>query len=141
VETHRVPPLSDTAQKGEATGDDEAQGAQTLAGHTTILLAPGDIQGEIEPQATADGLARRSAFTVTLTAEVDPDKSALLVRARRTILVKGLGSQLSGRYLVQRVRHQVSLDAHRQSVTLVRNALGLTGDEPFGGAGLLGGLL
>ena len=64
-----------------------------------------------------------------------------MLRARRTVLVKGLGSVLSGRYLVQRVRHRVTTDGHTQQVTLVRNALGLSGDEPFDGGGLLGGLL
>lgn len=141
VEAQRVPTLSDTAQRGRSTGDDEAQGSTSLAGRSTMLLAPDDVLGEVEPQAAADGLARRAAFAMTLTAAIDPARSGLLVRARRTVLVKGLGSQLSGRYLVQRVRHHVTLGAHRQSVTLVRNALGLTGDEPFGDGDLLGDLL
>jgi hypothetical protein len=55
-----------------------------------------------------------------------------MLRARRPVLVSGLGPNLSGRYLVQRVRHTVTLEQHRQQVTLVRNAIGLRGDEPFG---------
>ena len=46
----------------------------------------------------------------------------------------GWARSLSGRYLVERVRHTVTLDRHRQQLTLVRNALGLTGDESFGSA-------
>jgi len=105
-----------------------------------VLLSPTEINGEIDPTSAARGLARSSAFGATLTAEFDTTAVGLLLRARGTVLVAGLGSTLSGRYLVQRVRHQVSLDRHTQVVTLVRNALGLKGDEPFGGGGL-GGLL
>ena len=59
-----------------------------------------------------------------------------MLRAKRTVLVRGLGSSLSGRYLVERVRHVIGVDRHRQQLTLVRNALGLKGDESFGGGGL-----
>ena len=38
------------------------------------------------------------------------------------------GIQISAR----RVRHVLDVEHHRQQLTLVRNALGLTGDEPFG---------
>jgi hypothetical protein len=137
VEAARIPALSDTAQTGDAAGDDQAQGSTSLAGQTTVLLAPNDVMGEIDPQVAATGLAHASAFAVTLTADVDTDKTGLLLRAGRTVLVKGLGSRLSGRYLVQRVRHRVTLASHLQSITLVRNALGLRGDEPFGSPGSL----
>jgi hypothetical protein len=140
VKAVRLPALSDAPQEGEAAGDDEAQGARPLGGVATVLLAPADVEGEIEPLETATGLARRSAFAVRLTAELNAGAVGLLLRARRPVLVKGLGSTLSGRYLVQRVRHHVTLVEHKQQVTLVRNALGLAGDEPFGGGGLLGGL-
>lgn len=140
VKVSRLPALSDTPQDGEAAGDDQPQGQTSLAAQSTVLLAPGDADGEVDPLTTATGLARRSAFAATLTAEIDADVVGLMLRARRTVLVKGLGSTLSGRYLVQRVRHRVTTDRHRQQLTLVRNALGLRGDEPFGQGGL-GGLL
>jgi hypothetical protein len=142
VKGARIPALSDSAQDGDAAGDDQAQGSRSLGGQATILLAPTDVDGEVEPLAAATGLARESAFVVRLTAEIDTAVVGLMLRARRTVLVKGLGSSLSGRYLVERVRHKVSTERHAQELTLVRNALGLRGDEPFGGAGgLLGGLL
>ena len=52
-----------------------------------------------------------SAFAARLTAELDTARVGLLVRARRPILVQGLGSSLSGRYLVERVRHEVTPQA------------------------------
>jgi hypothetical protein len=140
VTADRIPALSDSAQNGTGSGDDEAQGATSLGGQVAVLLAPADVDGEVDPTETAGALARRSAFGVTLTADVETDRVGVLFRARRPALVKGLGSTLSGRYLVSTVRHSVSLSGHAQHLTLTRNALGVTGDEPFGGGGL-GGLL
>lgn len=137
VMAQRIPALSDAAQEGEATGDDRSQGQTSLAGQATILLAPVDVRGEVEPLATATGLARESAFAMRLRVEIDTAGVGLMVRARRTMLIRGLGSVVSGLYLVERVRHIISVDGHRQQIELVRNALGLTGDEPFGGGGLL----
>ena len=136
VTADRIPALSDSAQDGTGSGDDEAQGATSLGGQVAVLLAPTDVEGEVDPSETAAALARRSAFGVTLTAEVETDRIGVLLRARTPVLVKGLGSTLSGRYLVSKVRHAVSVSGHKQHLTLVRNALGLTGDEPFGGGGL-----
>jgi Phage tail baseplate hub (GPD) len=137
VQGQRVPVLSDTPQSGEATGDDEAQGETPLAGQATVLLAPMDVDGEIEPAAAAEGLARGSAFGVQLSVELDTAGVGVMLRAKRTVLVKGLGSALSGLYFVESVRHTLSVDSHRQRFQLTRNALGLKGDEPFGVGSLL----
>ena len=135
VRAARIPALSAGAQSADSAGDDEAQGARSLAGVVTDLLSPADIDGEIDPLAAAQGIARRSAFAATLDLELDTARVGVMLRARRPVLVKGLGRRLSGRYLVQRVRHTITQDRHAQQVTLVRNALGLTGDEPFGSVG------
>jgi hypothetical protein len=132
VQASRIPALSDAPQAADSAGDDESQGLLSLAGQATVLLAPEDVWGELEPLAAATGLARSSAFAARLTVEIDTAGVGLLVRAKRTVLVQGLGSSLSGLYLVERVRHVLGVDHHRQQLTLVRNALGLTGDEPFG---------
>lgn len=136
VTARRLPPLSTAVAQGEADGTDEAQGANALGGQVATLLAPTDVFGEVEPAEAATSVARRTAYSVTLTAEIDTDDSGLLVRARRPLLVRGLGATLSGRYLVEKVQHHVTLSSHRQRVELRRNALGLSGDEPFGGGGL-----
>ena len=140
VRASRIPALSDAARSGESRGDDEPQGAVSLGGQTTVLLAPADLAGEVEPADAAEGLARRSAFGLRLTTEVDADALGVVLRARRPVLVRGLGSALSGRWLVDRVRHRVTADRHTQRLTLVRNAMELAGDEPFG-AVATGGLL
>ena len=124
--------LSDAPQTADSAGDDESQGLVSLAGQATVLLAPADVSGEVEPLAAAAGLARRSAFAARLTARSTPPPWACSCGRKRTVLVQGLGSSLSGLYLVERVRHVLDVEHHRQQLTLVRNALGLNGDEPFG---------
>jgi hypothetical protein len=138
VKATRIPALSDSPATAESAGDDEAQGATALGGAVTVLLTPSDVDGEVEPQRVAESLARRSAYGLTLTAELDTDRVGVLFRARKPVLAKGIGSTLSGRYLVEKVRHQITLATHKQKLTLRRNALGLLGDEPFGELG--GGL-
>jgi hypothetical protein len=126
VKAARIPVLSDAVDQGEAAGDDEAQGERSLAAQTTLLLSPADLDGEVEALAAATGLARSSAFAVRLNVDVDAAQAGML-RARRTVLVKGLGSALSGPYLVERVRHRVELTEHRLELGLARNALGRGG--------------
>lgn len=131
VHAARIPTLSDEPQEADSVADDESQGSVWLGGQAAVLLSPADVSGEVDPVSAVTGLARRSAFAVRLTVELDTAGAGLLVRARRTLLVQGLGSSLSGLYLVERVRHLLGVDRHRQRLTLVRNALGLTGEEPF----------
>lgn len=124
VKASWMPPLSDQVLSGDDTGQDQAQGETPLGGQTTVLLSPAEVDGEVDPQEAARGLARRASFAVELSATVDADRIDTVLRARRTVLVGGLGAVLSGTYLVQRVRHRVTRDGHAQQLTLVRNALG-----------------
>lgn len=133
VTARRMPPLSTSVAQADADGTDGAQGATSLGGRVATLLTPTDVFGEVEPAEVAASVARSKAYAVVLTAEIDTDDSGLLVRARRPLLVRGLGTTLSGRYLVDRVQHVVTSSSHRQRLELRRNALGLSGDEPFGG--------
>jgi hypothetical protein len=123
VKAARIPPLSDAVEQAEAAGDDERQGARSLAAQSTLLLSPADVDGEIEALAAATGLARRTAYGVRLAVEVDAAQVGM-VRARRTVLVSGLGSALSGPYLVESVRHRIELTEHRLQIDLARNAFG-----------------
>jgi hypothetical protein len=120
----RLPPLSDVAQTGLAPGDDQLEGDEPISVPRTLLLGPADVDGEIDPSAAAVGRAREGEFGVRLTVTTNLLRRGPLVRARRTVLVSGLGSRLSGIYLAERVRHRLSAEHHRQDVTLIRNAMG-----------------
>ncbi len=134
----RFPPLRRRPDRAEAVGDDQAQGKTSLGGRGLLVLDGDDVDGELTPSDAAKVLARKAAMTLELTAEyvVGPDDTP--VRARRPVLVKGLGSTLSGQYDVTRVRHRIEHDRFTQKVTLQRNALGLRGDEPYGRTAGLG---
>lgn len=133
VRAARIPPLADGAVTAGADGSDQLHGSEPIATARTTLLGPADVAGEIEPFDAATGRARQQAFGVRLTASTDPITGGPLVRARRTVDVHGLGSRLSGRYLVERVRHTVSEDRHQQDLVLIRNALGSDAGSLLGG--------
>lgn len=132
VRAHRVPPLSSGPVDASADGADQLQGSEPIAAPRTSLLGPGDVDGEIDPFEAATGRAREQAFGVHLTATTDPIRRGPVVRARRTVDVHGLGSRLSGLYLVERARHRLSRDHHEQQLSLVRNSLGAGGGSPLG---------
>jgi hypothetical protein len=123
VHAARVKALSTSVLTGADAGTGGAQATASLGGQTTVLLSPWDVDGEIDPTEASKGLARKSAFALRVEAELDPLHVDSIVRARRTLDVSGIGSGLSGKYLVDRTRHRVSAGRHVQHVTLVRNAL------------------
>ena len=77
----------------------------------------------VDAQTTATAMAERSAFTASLTATLAAPNMPLL-RARRTVTVRGLGSLLDGLWLVKSVTHQITQAGHTQALALTRNALG-----------------
>jgi len=76
-------------------------------------------------------LAERSAFGASLSVSLTAPSMPLL-RARRTVTVRGLGPLVSGLWLVKSVRHTITQGGHVQALTLTRNALG---DSGAAGAG------
>jgi hypothetical protein len=118
-------------QVAENDGTGNAMGTQSLGGATTVLRDGNDLPGTQTPDVAARVLAERSAFgaslSVTLTAPGMP-----LLRARRTVTVRGLGPLVSGPWLVKSVRHTITQGGHTQALTLTRNALG---DSGAAGAG------
>jgi phage protein D len=139
--TYGVPGESDQ-QVAENDGTGNAMGAQSLGGATTVLRDGNDLSGIQTPDVAARVLAERSAFSATLSVTLTaPDMP--LVRARRTVTVRGLGPLVSGLWLVQSVRHTVTPGGHTQAITLTRNALGDsgTGTGPGAVAAALAGVL
>ncbi|MCW3819205.1 hypothetical protein ONA91_32665 [Micromonospora sp. DR5-3] len=113
------------AEQQVATNDGtgNAMGSISLGGATTVLRDEHDLPGRLPPDTAARVLAESSAFganlSVTLSAPSMP-----LVRARRTVTVRGLGSLISGLWLVKSVRHTITPGGHTQALSLTRNALG-----------------
>ena len=128
--THGIEGQSDQ-QIATNDGTGNAMGTQSLGGAVTVLRHEQDLEGRQKPDVAARVMAESSAFgaslLVTLSATTMP-----LVRARRTVTVRGLGSLVSGLWLVKSVRHTITQGGHTQVLVLTRNALG---DSSAGGAG------
>lgn len=84
-----------------------------------------------ELQTFAQAVTDRSALAIRAEGELNAQSYGGIVRAKRPILVRGVGQELSGLYYVERVRHSFEGSDYRQSFTLCRNALGLAGREDF----------
>lgn len=118
-------------QVAENDGTGDAMGTQSLGGATTVLRDGNDLPGTQTPDVAARVLAERSAFGASLSVSLTAPSMPLL-RARRTVTVRGLGPLVSGLWLVKSVRHTITQGGHVQALTLTRNALG---DSGAAGAG------
>jgi hypothetical protein len=95
-----------------------------------FLRDPFPLDEAIGAEATAATDAAR--FVIELRAELDPALYRGLLRARRPVLVRGVGRRFSGIYYVQSVRTTLEGATLLQSFVATRNATGQTGQESFG---------
>jgi phage protein D len=101
----------------------DSMGTRFLGNAVTVQLSANDADGIRTPENLARVREEQTAFAATLTVTLS-DPSMPLIRARRMVLIRGLGSALSGLWLVKSVRHSISQGGHTQALTLARNALG-----------------
>ena len=78
-----------------------------------------------------------SAWAIIAEGELNAAVYEGILRAKRTVNVRGAGSLYSGTYHVNRVLHTFSGDGYTQRFELRRNAIGLTGAEDFMDIGTL----
>lgn len=83
-------------------------------------------------KADAVGATDEARFSIEVRGELDPSLYRGLLRARRTVLIKGAGARFSGLYYVTTVRSVVDDGALAQTFVAIRNAFGQTGREEFG---------
>ena len=115
-------PLADAVEEGvRRAGGTAAQ---------VLLRDPFPTDAAINAHGTgATDLAR---FVLEARGELDPALYRGLLRARRPVLVKGVGARLSGTYYVRSVRTVLEEGRLSQSFVAWRNALGQSGVEDFG---------
>jgi len=118
-------------------GDDDAAAAVEAglkaAGATAsvaFVRDPFPLDEAIGAETTAATDAAR--FVIELRAELDPSLYRGLLRARRPVLVRGVGRRLSGVFYVQSVRTTLEDAKLLQTFVAIRNATGQTGQESFG---------
>jgi hypothetical protein len=90
-----------------------------------------DAANPAESQIKALARATESSRSVTASGEVDGLKYQRPLFVGMPVLIRGAGRQYSGLYQVERVTHRISRDSYSQSISVWRNAVGLTGAEVF----------
>lgn len=99
-------------------------------GSTALLRHPFPLDEAIGAETAA--ATDDARFVVELRAELDPALYRGLLRARRPVLVRGVGRRFSGVFYVQSVRTTLEGPVLLQSFVASRNATGQTGQEAFG---------
>ena len=90
-----------------------------------------DAANPPELQAAAQSIVNRSSRAIHASGEVDGLMFERCLRPGLPVLVRGAGREHSGLYYVSQVTHTISNDQYTQRFEAWRNAVGLTGAEPF----------
>ena len=135
VQIDNIDSESGEDQSGSANESDiTLLGGESLFETTTprtSRLLPAGANIEAEMETLAKGLSNRSGFAVIAEGEVDTNNFGAVMRAKRTIRVRGAGRIYSGVYLVERVLHAFIDGHYTQSFTLRRNALSPRTQDDF----------
>ena len=97
---------------------------------TAILAQPPPLDEALG--AAASAATDDARLVIELRAELDPSLYRGLLRARRPVLVRGIGRRFSGVYYVESVRTTMEDNQLLQSFVAARNATGQSGQEQFG---------
>jgi late control gene D protein (GPD) len=125
-----TPALAVLGDDDAAAAVEEGLKAAGATGSTGIVRDPFPLDEAIGAETTAATDAAR--FVIELRAELDPALYRGLLRARRPVLVRGVGRRFSGIYYVESVRTTLEDGRLVQSFVAGRNATGQTGQESFG---------
>jgi len=132
-----IDPADKTTQTGQADDTTQAEGMGDQATvpaerPRTLLLSQLGMAQSGEVQRFAQSVVDRSSWSIIAEGEVNTVAYGGALRAKKPVMVRGVGQQFSGRYYVERVLHQIGADGtYTQKFTLRRNATGLTGGERF----------
>ena len=97
-----------------------------------VLLSQLAMAQAGEVQRYAQAVVDRSSWSIQAEGELNTVAYGGVLRAKKPVLVRGIGRQFSGRYYVERVLHVIDgSGAYVQRFSLRRNATG-TGQESFG---------
>ncbi len=118
---------------GEAGLEERLEAGLQAAGvteATAMLRDPLPLDAAIEAQGAA--ATDRDRLSIEARGELDPALYRSLLRARRPVLLKGVGERLSGVYYIRSVRTTVDEGELKQTFLGERNAVGQAGGEEFG---------
>lgn len=120
---------ADEASKSESMGDQPSVPADRPR---RVLLSQLGMAQAGEVQRYAQAVVDRSSWSIVAEGELNTVAYGGVLRAKKPVMVRGVGQQFSGRYYVERVLHTIGGDGvYVQRFKLRRNAVGLTGRENF----------
>ncbi|MGF6289682.1 phage late control D family protein [Paraburkholderia youngii] len=120
---------ADNATQSDGMGDQPAVPADRPR---TVLLSQLGMAQAGEVQRYAQAVVDRSSWSIVADGELNTVAYGGVLKAKQSVMVRGVGKQFSGRYYVERVLHTIDSDGgYTQRFTLRRNATGLTGQENF----------
>lgn len=127
---------SKSAQNGQAqTGSENRLGREgvleRISQPPVVLPSKTGLASTGELQTLCQAVVDRSAWAIIAEGELNSAVYEGILRAKRTVNVRGAGGLYSGTYYVSRVLHQFTGDGYTQRFELRRNAIGLTGTELF----------
>jgi phage protein D len=113
-------------QEGVVNGTDRTiLGGEDVFAATTPRMSrvlPKGVVLEAELLSLAQGVSNRSSLAIIAEGEANTYNYGAVLRAKRTVLVRGAGELYSGVYLVERVLHAFIDGEYTQSFSLRRNA-------------------
>lgn len=93
-----------------------------------VLLTHTGLSKAGELQTLSQAVVDRSSLAITGEGDLNTVAYGKLLRAKRTVKVRGAAGEFNGTYYVRRVLHTISGDGYTQRFTLHRNATGLSGE-------------
>jgi phage protein D len=128
-----VESLSDQPAESQQQTDDGLGSGTALATDRprVVLLTGNGLAKSGELQTAAQAVVDRSGWAIRAEGELNASTYGAVLRAKRTITLRGVGRMFSGTYYVDRVLHVFSAEGWKQRFSIRRNALGLTGRESF----------
>jgi hypothetical protein len=109
---------------------DALRSGRSLVDGKAAAIGPADPAydlGQMTDMLT--GQRRRADWIVCGEGEIDGSLYASPLRARNTVLMKGLGPTFTGLYYVTEVIHRFTPEDYMQRFKVIRNAVDLTGSE------------
>jgi phage protein D len=98
----------------------EAAGSNLKVGATRIL--PPGADGAIDADTAVRAAAERFSYAFRVEGHVATGRYPAALRPDRVVTVKGVNSELSGDYLIRRVRHHLTRSIYAQRFVVARNA-------------------
>jgi phage protein D len=100
-----------------------------------VWLAADPTSDATELTGLAQAVRDEAGWLATARGDIRSDVYRSVLRANRLVVVKGAGTRYSGTYYVTSVTHRLTGSGdYEQRFEARRNALGVSGDEDFGGS-------